>query len=150
MNKVILIGRLTKNPELRFTPSGTAVCTVNLAIDRRNFSKEQEKTADFITVIIWGKQAESTANYISKGCKFGVCGRIQTRSYTDKDGNKRYITEVVAEEVSFIEWGNRNDSMSNRSSNMNSMPSSDDSMVDYGNLPSSDDMVLIDDEEVPF
>ena len=149
MNKVILIGRLTKNPELRFTPNGTAVCTVNLAVDRRNFSKDQEKVVDFISVIIWGKQAESTANYISKGCKFGVCGRIQSRNYVDKDGNKKYVTEVVAEEVSFIEWGNRTESSPNRVSNMNTLPN-DESIVDYGNLPSNDDMVLIDDEEVPF
>ena len=107
MNKVILIGRLTKDPELRFTPSGVAVCTVTLAVDRKVFSKDQEKGTDFIQIIIWGKQAEATANYISKGCKFGVCGRIQTRNYNDKDGNRKYVTEVVADEVSFIEWGNK-------------------------------------------
>lgn len=144
MNKVILIGRLTKDPELRFTPSGVAVCTVTLAVDRKVFSKDQEKGTDFIQVIIWGKQAEATANYINKGCKFGVCGRIQTRNYNDKDGNKRYVTEVVAEEVSFIEWGNKEARV----------PSSDnsgfDSNVSYGNLPSSDDMILIDDDDVPF
>ena len=107
MNKVILIWRLTKDPELRFTPSGVAVCTVTLAVDRKVFSKDQEKGTDFIQIIIWGKQAEATANYISKGCKFGVCGRIQTRNYNDKDGNRKYVTEVVADEVSFIEWGNK-------------------------------------------
>lgn len=149
MNKVILIGRLTRDPELRFTPSGTAVCTVTLAVDKRVNSKEQEKGADFITVIIWGKQAEATANYISKGCKFGVCGRIQTRNYDDKEGNKRYVTEVVAEEVSFIEWGNKNQSQSN-SNNNGFERSSFDSNVSYGNIPNSDDMTLIDDDDVPF
>lgn len=148
MNKVILIGRLTKDPELRFTPNGVAVSTVVLAVDRKVFSKDQDKSADFIQVIIWGKQAESTANYISKGCKFGVCGRIQTRSYNDKDGNKRYITEVVAEEVYFIEWGNRD---GNNSINTNIETNfKSDSGVNYGSLPSVDDMVLIDDEDVPF
>lgn len=142
MNKVILIGRLTKDPELRFTPSGVAVSTIILAIDRKIFSKEQEKNTDFIQVIIWGKQAESTANYINKGCKFGVCGRIQTRNYVDKDGNKKYVTEVVAEEVSFIEWGNKQ--------NNNSIDSNAHPKVDYGNLPNIDDMTLIDDEDVPF
>lgn len=144
MNKVILIGRLTKDPELRFTPSGVAVCTVTLAVDRKVFSKDQEKGTDFIQVIIWGKQAEATANYINKGCKFGVCGRIQTRNYSDKDGNKRYVTEVVAEEVSFIEWGNKEGRAPSVSG------SSFDSSVSYGNLPNSDDMTLIDDEDVPF
>lgn len=144
MNKVILIGRLTKDPELRFTPNGVAVSTVVLAIDRKVFSKDQEKITDFIQVIIWGKQAESTANYISKGCKFGVCGRIQTRNYTDKDGNKKYITEVIAEEIHFIEWGNKS------GKNHIESDSGFDSGVNYGNLPSSDDMILIDDQDVPF
>lgn len=146
MNKVILIGRLTKDPELRFTPSGVAVSTVVLAVDRKVFSKDQEKGTDFIQVIIWGKQAEATANYISKGCKFGVCGRIQTRNYNDKDGNKKYVTEVIAEEVSFIEWGNKVDK---RSVGMDSSTGFE-SDISYGNLPSSDDMTLIDDEDVPF
>ncbi len=143
MNKVILIGRLTRDPELRFTPSGTAVSTITLAVDRKVTSKDQEKSTDFIQVIIWGKQAEATANYITKGCKFGVCGRIQTRSYMDKDNNKKYVTEVVAEEVSFIEWGNKSG---------NNMMGNDQlsTKVDYGNMPISDDMTLIDDEDVPF
>lgn len=140
MNKVVLIGRLTKDPELRFTPTGTAVSTITLAIDRKVISKDQDKNTDFIQVIIWGKQAEATANYITKGCKFGVCGRIQTRSYNDKDNNKKYVTEVVAEEVSFIEWGNK-------PNNVNAEHLSN--KVDYGNIP-VDDMTLIDDEDVPF
>lgn len=141
MNKVVLIGKLTRDPELRFTPSGVAVSKITLAVDRKVFSKEQEKSTDFIPVIIWGKQAESTANYITKGCKFGVCGRIQVSNYTDKDGNKRYVTEVVAEEVTFIDWGNRVDKKS------------DETPVgglDYDNLPNVDDMTLIDDGDVPF
>lgn len=143
MNKVILIGRLTKDPELRFTPNGTAVSTVTLAIDRKVTSKEQPKVTDFIQVVIWGKQAESTANYINKGCKFAVSGRIQTRTYVDKDNNKRYITEVVADEVSFIDWGNK--------SSNNNMPNNSDfgNTIDYGDIPISDEMTLID-EDVPF
>lgn len=146
MNKVILIGRLTKDPELRFTPNGIAVSTIVLAVERKLFSKDQDKSTDFIQVIIWGKQAESTANYISKGCKFGVCGRIQTRNYNDKDGNKKYVTEVVAEEVYFIEWGNKNEKNLTEVDSKNKF----DSGVNYGNLPSVDDMILIDDEDVPF
>ena len=80
MNKVVLIGRLTKDPELKYTPgSGTAVTTITLAVDRR-FSKDGQREADFIPVVIWGKSAESTAQYMSKGELFGVSGRIQTRS----------------------------------------------------------------------
>lgn len=105
MNKVILIGRLTKDPELKFTPgNGTAVTTLTLAIDRK-FSKDGQKEADFIPVVIWGKQAESTANYMSKGKLIGVSGRIQVRNYVAKDGTKRYVTEVIADEVQFLEWG---------------------------------------------
>lgn len=97
MNKVVLIGRLTKDPELRFTPgSGQAVCSVTLAVDRYN-SKTGEHEADFIPVVIWGKQAEATANYMLKGRQMAVSGRIQTRSYDAKDGTKRYVTEIVAD-----------------------------------------------------
>lgn len=104
MNKVVLIGRLTKDPELKFTPgNGTAVATFTLAVDRR-FSKDGQREADFIPIVVWGKQAESTANYMSKGKLMGVSGRIQTRSYEAKDGTRRYVTEVIAEEVKFLEW----------------------------------------------
>ena len=97
MNKVVLIGRLTKDPELRYTPgTGTAVSTVTLAVDRYN-SKTQQREADFIPVVVYGKQAESLANYLRKGSSAAISGRIQTRSYDAKDGTKRYITEVVAD-----------------------------------------------------
>ena len=109
MNKVILIGRLTKDPELRYTPgNGTAVTTLTLAIDNYN-SKTGEKSADFIPVVIWGKQAENTAQYMSKGSQIAISGRITTRSYDAKDGTKRYVTEVVADTfngVSFLSKGN--------------------------------------------
>jgi len=108
LNKVVLIGRLTKDPELKFTPgSGTAVATFTVAVDRR-FSKDGQREADFIPIVVWGKQAESTANYMSKGKLIGISGRIQTRSYDAKDGTKRYVTEIIAEEVQFLEWGNGN------------------------------------------
>lgn len=107
MNKVVLIGRLTKDPDLKYTPgAGKSVCTFTLAVDRR-VQKDKEKEADFIPIVIWGKQAESTANYMSKGKLMGVSGRIQTRSYDAKDGTKRYITEVVADEVQFLEWAKK-------------------------------------------
>ena len=105
MNKVVLVGRLTKDPELKFTPgTGMAVTTVTLAVDKYNSSTKQRE-ADFISVVIWGKQAESTANYMSKGSLMAISGRIQTRSYEDKEGKKRYVTEVVAQEVSFLSKG---------------------------------------------
>ena len=109
MNKVILEGRPTKDPELKFTPgNGTAVCTLTLAVNRR-FKREGQPEADFIPIIIWNKQAESVANYVTKGKLISVVGRMETRSYDAKDGSKRYVTEVIAEEVNFLEWGNKNE-----------------------------------------
>ncbi|AGK95391.1 single-stranded DNA-binding protein [Clostridium pasteurianum] len=110
MNRVVLIGRLTKDPELKFTPgTGYAVATFAIAVDRRVPNKEGVREADFIPIVIWGKQAESTANYMSKGKLVGISGRIQTRSYDAKDGSKKYITEVVADEIQFLEWGKKNE-----------------------------------------
>ena len=104
MNKVVLIGRLTKDPELRFTPgTGAAVTTLTLAVDRYN-PKTGQNEADFIPVVIWGKQAESTANYMSKGGQVAISGRIQTRSYDAKDGTKRYVTEVVADQFGGVQF----------------------------------------------
>lgn len=141
MNKVVLIGRLTKDPELKYTPgSGTAVTTITLAVDRR-FSKEAQKEADFIPVVIWGKSAESTAQYMSKGKLIGIAGRIQTRSYEAKDGGRRYVTEVVAEEIQFLEWGAKN------SSNEGGFNGSND--AGFGSS-SFEDMTPIDDGDIPF
>ena len=107
MNKTTLIGRPTKDPELKFTPgTGTAVTTFTLAVDRQ-FKKDGQKEADFIPVVVWGKMAEATANYSAKGKLIGIAGRIQTRNYDAKDGTKRYVTEVVAEEVQFLEWDSK-------------------------------------------
>jgi len=106
MNKVVLIGRLTKDPDLRFTPGkGTAVCRFTLAVNRR-FKSQGQPDADFIPVVVWGKIAENTANYVSKGRLVGVSGSIQTRSYEAKDGTRRYVTEVVADSVEFLESKN--------------------------------------------
>ncbi len=112
MNKVVEIGRLTKDPQLKFIPgNGTAVCNFTMAVNRR-FKKEGQPDADFIPIVVWGKQAESTANYMKKGSLVGVAGRIETRSYDGKSG-KVFITEVVAEEVHFLEFGKKNNSNNN-------------------------------------
>jgi len=104
MNKVVLIGRLTKDPELKFTlGTGTAVTTFTIAVNRR-FKREGQPEADFIPVVVWGKQAESTANYMRKGKLLSVAGRIETRFYEAKEGGRRYVTEVLADDVSFLEW----------------------------------------------
>ena len=98
----MLIGRLTKAVELKFTPgNGTAVCSGTLAVDRR--AKDGQREADFIPIVVWGKTAENTANFTHKGSLIAVSGKIQVRSYDAKDGTKRYVTEVVAEEVQFLD-----------------------------------------------
>ena len=99
MNSVILIGRLTKDPEIRQTTSGTNVTTFPLAVDRM-FSKEKE--TDFIRIVVYGKAAESCARYLNKGKQAAVRGRIQTGSYETKDGEKRYTFDVIAEQVTFL------------------------------------------------
>lgn len=142
MNKVVLIGRLTKDPELRFTPgNGTAVATLTLAVDRYN-PKAAQREADFIPVVVWGKQAEATANYMGKGKLMGVSGRIQTRSYDAKDGSKRYVTEVVADEVQFLEWGSKESGFGNNPGY--SAPNESFGGTQY------DDMTPVDDGDIPF
>lgn len=105
MNKIFLIGRLTKNPELKYTPSGAAVCSFTLAVDRRFTSQSGEREADFINIVVWNKAAENCAKYLSKGKQTAVEGRLQIRSYDGNDGKKRWVTEVVADNVEFLGSG---------------------------------------------
>ena len=102
MNKVILIGRLVKDPEMRYTQSGKGVCSFVLAVDRR-FSKEGQQTADFIPIVAWNKLAEIVGDNLTKGRRISVEGRMQVRSYDAQDGTKRYVTEVIADEVEFLD-----------------------------------------------
>jgi single-strand DNA-binding protein len=153
MNKVVLIGRLTKDPELKFTPgTGTAVATFTLAVDRRLPNKSGQREADFVPIVVWGKQAESTANYMSKGKLMGVSGRIQTRSYDAKDGIKRYVTEIVAEEVQFLEWGNGNGENPNPRPNKaaSQQGNSGYSAMDFEGSIYEDEMTPVDDGDIPF
>ena len=102
LNKAILIGRLVADPEMKTTPQGISVATMRIAVDRP-FSKTAEKKSDFINITCWRQQAEFVCRYFSKGRLIGIDGSIQTRDYTDKEGNKRYAFEVVAERVFFVE-----------------------------------------------
>jgi len=102
INRVILVGRLTKDPELRYTTTNIAVTTFTLAVNR--FVKDE---VDFIQCVAWKKNAENTSKYVHKGSLVGVDGRIQVRNYEAKDGTKRYITEVVCDSVAFLESKNQ-------------------------------------------
>lgn len=120
MNNVVLIGRLTKDPDLKYLQNGTALCKFGLAVDK-GLSKDKKQemetkgqhTADFINISAWGKMAENCANYLKKGRLVGIQGRIQTGSYTANNGSKRYTFEVVANNVEFLEWGDKYNQQSN-------------------------------------
>ncbi|CAM4100678.1 single-stranded DNA-binding protein [Mesobacillus thioparans] len=103
MNRVVLVGRLTKDPELRFTPNGVAVATFTLAVNRSFTNQQGEREADFINCVVWRRPAENVANFLKKGSLAGVDGRVQTRSYEGQDGKRVYVTEVLAESVQFLE-----------------------------------------------
>ena len=100
-NKVILIGNMTADPELKTTTSGISVCSFSIAINRK-FAKDGEQACDFITIQTWRQQAEFVSKYFKKGMPILVCGQLQTRTWTDNQGQKRYATKVVADEVSFV------------------------------------------------
>lgn len=103
MNKVILIGRLTKDPQTRYTQSGVAVTTFTIAVDRKYAKKDSgQPTADFIPVVCWRKLAEIVGNNLAKGRQVGIEGAMQVRTYDGDDGKKRYVTEVIADEVEFL------------------------------------------------
>lgn len=142
LNSTILEGRLTRDPELRKTQSGIAVATFTVACDRPR-KKDAEQQADFINVVAWRQSAEFLSNYFHKGDAVQVQGRIQTRTYDDKNGNKVFVTEVVAYNINFPltskNGGNSSNSSTNRSTAQNSAPTVEDPFVDTNSVEISDD-----------
>ena len=106
MNRCILIGNLTKDPELRSTPNGVSVCTFSIGVSRRFQNQNGERETDFFNIVVWRKQGENAAKYLRKGSQVAIAGQIQTRSYDGKDGTTKYITEIIAEEVQFLRSSN--------------------------------------------
>ena len=102
MNKCILIGNLTKDPELTTTTNGVAVCRFSIAVSRRYSNSDGERETDFLNIVVWRSLGENCHKFLKKGSKVGVVGNIQSRSYDAADGTKRYVTEIVAEEVEFL------------------------------------------------
>lgn len=141
LNSVILIGRLTKDPELRYTPSGKAVATMRLAVDRGTINQQGEKETDFIDVVVWEKQAETVANYLQKGRLVAVQGRLQIRQYTNQEGQKRERAEVVASTVRFL------DSARDHAGGERSGSAAPPSRREPG---MGSELTLNDDEDVPF
>jgi len=122
LNRVILIGRLTRDPELRYTPAGVAVTQFTLAVDRPFTSQGGEREADFIPVVTWRQLAETCANYLRKGRLAAVEGRIQVRNYENNEGKRVYVTEVIADNVRFLE-SNRDSNNSGGGGQMREEPS---------------------------
>ncbi|MGI6113018.1 MAG: single-stranded DNA-binding protein [Mahellales bacterium] len=143
LNKVILIGRLTKDPELRYLTSGTSVATFTLAVDRNFTNQQGEREADFLPIVAWRKLGETCANYLTKGRMVAVCGRIQTRSYEGQDGQRRYITEIVADEVRFLDRGNTSGSLAKE-------PVPDKDTQTYDQREDDFFSEAVEDDELPF
>jgi len=167
MNKVILIGRLVRDPELRTTTGGLANCNFSIAVDRGFANQQGERTTDFINCVAWRKQAENLTKFCKKGTQIAIEGRIQTRTYDAPDGNRRYITEVVADIITFLSpKSSGQESNYNSSSNISyapnnySAPSTENSSVSNNDIGVADlDMdpyaamgneVSLTDDDLPF
>lgn len=140
-----MIGRLTKDPEIRYLPSGVAVTTFFLAVNRNFTNQQGEREADFIPIVVWRGLAETCAKYLSKGRLVAVSGRIQTRSYEGRDGQRRYVTEVVADEVVFLD---RDGSGMDRSAvPFDDLPRSEQ---EYEDIPAGFQYIEGEEDELPF
>ena len=161
MNKVFLIGRLVRDPELRYTGTNIPVATFSLAVNRNYSNANGERETDFINIVVWRKQAENVKYYMKQGSQVAIDGRIQTRSYDDANGQKRYITEVVADNVQFLDTKAVTEKRQNASASDNSygevnpysfspemdMPTSDlkdDPFKDFG------EEIKVEDNDLPF
>ena len=158
INRAVLTGRLTKDPELRTTQSGLSVAAFNLAVDRQYTNANGKRGVDFISCVIWRKAAENFCKFTSKGSLVGIDGRIQTRNYDDKDGKKVYVTEVVVDSFSLLEskkdrQNNNNGSYAKNSNNGNYSKSNNDANYDNNSqdpFNGSGDTIDISDDDLPF
>lgn len=148
MNKAIIIGRLTRNPEMRTTTSGTNSTTFTVAVSRNYTGANGERETDFLNCVAWRKQAENIAKYCTKGSQVAVEGRIQTRSYDAQDGTKRYVTEIIADNVTFLGGRGSNvpseDNYVGGSSSVDTTDISEDPFKDFG------EEVALSDDDLPF
>ena len=140
MNKAIIIGNLTRDPELRTTQGGISVCSFTVAVQRRG--SQAEKQADFIPVVTWRGLAENCGKYLAKGRAVAVVGSIQTRSYDTQNGDKRYVTEILADEVQFLSKGG--------ASGSGERPSQNDAHSDNIFGDEMNDFTPLDEEDLPF
>ena len=155
LNRAVLTGRLTRDVDLKYTQSGTAVASFSLAVDRAFKNKQGEREADFINVVMWRKQAENFANFAHKGSLVGIDGRIQTRNYENNQGQRVYVTEVVADNFSLLESRKDNQGQTNQQSNSNrsgsrSNQSKRSSQPTNDPFANNGDSIDITDEDLPF
>lgn len=143
MNKIVLLGRLVREPEVRYTTTGKVVCQFTLAVDRPFTNQDGQREADFINIVVWGKIGELAGNSLSKGHRTLVEGRLQSRSYDAKDGSKRYVTEVIANSVYFIERKGYQPGTASEA------PATGDNAPGSANMESFGSQVPFD-EEIPF
>jgi len=135
MNKVILVGNLTKDPELITTNTGVSMCRFTVAVQRRFASSDGNRETDFIPVVVWRSQADNCYKYLKKGSRAGVVGSIQTRNYEGQDGQKRYVTEVVADEVEFLSTRSTEDGKDAPAAEKKAEVSDFEPVVDDDDLP---------------
>ena len=163
LNRVVLVGRLTRDPDLRYTASGVAVANFTVACNRPFSNQQGEREADFINCVVWRKPAENLANFMSKGSLIGVDGRIQTRSYDGQDGKRVYVTEVVADSVQFLESKNSNRQASTSGGgqgsgnyqsesyqNQQPMQSQNETNQNQSNISDKLEPIDISDDDLPF
>lgn len=158
MNKVFLIGRLVRDPELRYTGSNIAVATFSLAVNRPFSGQNGERETDFINIVVWRKQAENVKNYLNQGSQVAIDGRIQTRSYDDQNGTKRYVTEVVADNVQFLDTKASREQRAQSGQSVNpydfvqDLPSEPTNTSSIPNDPFKDfgEEIKIEDDDLPF
>ena len=155
INNVVVVGRLTRAVDLRYTSNGTAYASFTLATDRDFKNQNGEKETDFINCVMWRKSAENLANYTKKGSLIGVSGRIQTRNYENEQGQRVYVTEVLAEKFSFLESAKKDDNgaLSNGGTNTLGVNKNQNSSGNFANsdvFTSTGDVFSVNDDDLPF
>ena len=151
INNIVLVGRLTKDPDLRYTTSGTGVATFTLAVNRNFTSADGTREADFINCVIWRKPAETLANYAKKGVLIGVTGRIQTRSYDNQQGQKVYVTEVIADNFQLLESKKADSSQNTQGSGVSNNYTRNQQNTNSATAdPFGNSSIDISDDDLPF
>jgi single-strand DNA-binding protein len=148
MNKTFLVGHLTKDPELKYLADNTAVCTFTIAVNRQFSNAQGKKEADYINIVVWRKQAESVKKYCLKGSLVGIDGKIQTRSYDNQEGKKVYVTEVVADNVTFL--GSKSNGQAVSPQDFNDLHTRTESPIDDTPFADFGETVVLNEDDIAF